>query len=232
MKNYSMVLVPALNSRCVPMSNISIKLNASFYLPLVHTARNMEEIKRMICVFPSVPSKMRCARRQVASKCKDVLIELRDVETMLPKYLDQDVIRSEISGHHDLDTIKPLVSELPNSLKTIVHEITKANAKLSSESRHTFLLFSSLLVFLFDNLLWYRWEEVAVLSQVVVKALFLVSKLDLPDAFCEAFFHFLLDGDGADFPGLNFYLTYGEKVSSIHILSNPFSELFFFHSLR
>ena len=63
----------------------------------------------------------------------------------------------------------------------------------------------------------------AVLSQVVVKALFLVSKLDLPDAYSEAIFHFLLDGDGTDFPGLNFYLTYGEKVSSMYILSNPFS---------
>ena len=168
--------------------------------------------------LPSVPSKIRCARRQVASKCKDFLIELRDVEAMLPKYLDQDIIRSEISGHHDLDTIKPLVSELPNSLKAVVHEITKANAKLSSESRHSFLLFSSLPVFSIDNLLWDRWEEVADLSQVVVKALFLVSKLDLPDAYCEAIFHFLLDGDGADFPGLNFYLTFGEKVSSFYLV--------------
>ena len=62
-----------------------------------------------------------------------------------------------------------------------------------------------------------RWEEVAALSQIVVKAIFLVSKLDLPDAHSEAISHWLIDGDGVDFPGLNYFLTYGEKVLS----SNP-----------
>lgn len=70
-----------------------------------------------------------------------------------------------------------------------------------------------------------------MLSQVVVKALFFVSKLDLPDAYSEAISKWLIDGDGADFPGLNFYLTFGEKV--FIFLSCPIPSLHYsFHSRR
>lgn len=110
------------------------------------------EIKCMINVFfffyhPLLPSKMRCARRQVAAKCKDFLIELRDIETMLPQYLNQDIKGEISSSDRHLNTIKSSVSELPSSLKVIVHEITKANAKLSSESRQTFFICPSLPAF-------------------------------------------------------------------------------------
>ena len=71
---------------------------------------------------------------------------------------------------------------------------------------------------------WYRWEEVAVLSQVVVTSLRLVSELDLPDAQSEFISSWLVEGDGVDFPGLNFFLVFGEKVPSfclaLPLLSN------------
>ena len=67
---------------------------------------------------------------------------------------------------------------------------------------------------------WCRWEEVAAFSQVVVKSLRLVSELDLPDAHSEFISSWLIEGDGVDFPGLNFFLAYGEKVSySLHLPS-------------
>ena len=57
-----------------------------------------------------------------------------------------------------------------------------------------------------------RWEEVAAFSQVVVKALRVVSELKLSDAQSEYISLWLIDGDGVDFPGLSHFFSYGEKV--------------------
>ena len=76
------------------------------------------------------------------------------------------------------------------------------------------------------SVVWCRWEEVAAFSQVVVKSLRLVSELDLPDAHSEFIASWHIEGDGVDFPGLNFFLAYGEKVSDSHpshILPLPLS---------
>ena len=58
----------------------------------------------------------------------------------------------------------------------------------------------------------FRWEEVAAFSQVVVKALRVVSELKLSDAQSEYISFWLIDGDGVDFPGLSHFFSYGEKV--------------------
>ena len=88
----------------------------------------------------------------------------------------------------------------------------------------------------------------AAFSQVVVKALSVVSELKLSDAQCEHISLWLIDGDGVDFPGLSFFFNYGEKVSfslnfllylllfvlnllllpSLHIFSPHHSIFFFF----
>jgi len=65
-----------------------------------------------------------------------------------------------------------------------------------------------------------RWEEAAAFSQIVVKSLHLISVLDLPDTHSEFIYcniyALLIEGDGVEFPGLNFFLAYGEKVPSLH----------------
>lgn len=56
-----------------------------------------------------------------------------------------------------------------------------------------------------------RWEEVAALSQVLVGAICIASKCSDIDEEAAVWF---VDGDGVDFPGLTYFLAYGEKVGA------------------
>ena len=67
----------------------------------------------------------------------------------------------------------------------------------------------------------------AAFSQVVVKALRIVSELKLSDAQSENVSLWLIDGDGVDFPGLSHFFNYGEKVPICYYPFPTVAYLFF-----